>query len=293
MLHVSALTGFSVLSLMSAGVLVITGLYNSWAEVTVWRAFDTPYGFTLIAKLAVIAPLFVLGAVNFLRVRPNLTHDDRVLSLLRKAVLAEAMLAVLVLAAAGMLGSLEPARSDASRTPVQPDRLAFQAASQGIDIQMIVQPVRLHVNVVTVLLTNPSGGPFVGASSVTVQFTFLDRSSGTDNESALGHGGGNWIVHDANFAVPGNWQATVTVHQPNAPDVHAIFKFKIMPDSVPVIAPSAAQGKIFWGATVMAVGTLIGGVGVYFAGWKTRRGQAAIAVASLAAVLGLILILWH
>ena len=59
----SALTPrFSVLAILSVGTLIVTGIYSGWAQVTVLAATNTPYGLTLVSKLALIVPSSGVGS---------------------------------------------------------------------------------------------------------------------------------------------------------------------------------------------------------------------------------------
>ncbi|MYC39090.1 MAG: hypothetical protein F4X66_19590 [Chloroflexi bacterium] len=106
---------FSVVASLSVATIIVTGVFSGWAQVTVVEALNTPYGITLIAKIALVLPLLFLGALNLLWVRPRLRRNTESVGWLRRLLLGEAALAVLILAAVGMLTALEPARQVASR----------------------------------------------------------------------------------------------------------------------------------------------------------------------------------
>ena len=106
---------FSVIAALSVVVLIATGLFSAWAQVTILPALETPYGLTLLVKLTIVIPILALGPLNLIWVRPNLSRRDHVGSYLRWFVLSEAVLAVLLLASVGVLTSLEPARQVAGR----------------------------------------------------------------------------------------------------------------------------------------------------------------------------------
>ena len=108
--HVRAMGRFSFLALMSASVLLITGLYSSWAQVSVWSALATPYGIALCVKIGLALVLAILGAVSLVWVRPRLGEDKRSLPVLKSAATAQAFLAVGIVMAVGFLVSLDPAR---------------------------------------------------------------------------------------------------------------------------------------------------------------------------------------
>ena len=105
----------SVIGVLSVGTLILTGVFSAWAQVTVAPALITPYGLALAVKVAIVLPLLLLGAVNLMLIRPRLARSGESGRWLRRTVAGEAVLAVLVVAAVGVLTSLEPARQVAAR----------------------------------------------------------------------------------------------------------------------------------------------------------------------------------
>jgi putative copper export protein len=106
---------FSLLATLCASTAIISGCYSAWAQVTVLPALRTPYGMTLLVKLALVLPLLGLGALHLLWVRPHLARQDTAGVWLRRGVTVEALLVVLILGAVGCLTSLEPARQVATQ----------------------------------------------------------------------------------------------------------------------------------------------------------------------------------
>jgi putative copper resistance protein D len=114
----NGLERFSAIGFAVVAVLVLTGLVNSWFLVGIaqWQAlFTTDYGILLTIKLALFGGMLLLAASNRYRFSPRLTADlnhgrapRRSLRMLWASVLAETGLAILVLAAVAMLGTLEP-----------------------------------------------------------------------------------------------------------------------------------------------------------------------------------------
>ena len=115
------LESFSRLGLAVVAVLVLTGAVNSWFLIGLgqWRAlFTTSYGLTLVLKLALFGLMLLLAAGNRFFLSPRLGYIVRnrekgaglriALRALRRNVLTETMLALLVLAAVAFLGTLEP-----------------------------------------------------------------------------------------------------------------------------------------------------------------------------------------
>jgi putative copper export protein len=107
-----AVKRFSRLALLSVGVLVLTGAYQSWIQLQSWNAlFATAYGRVLLLKLALFAAMLALGAVNRFTTLPALLKAAAAEALPPKTVAkigGEAMLAVVVFAATGFLTVLPP-----------------------------------------------------------------------------------------------------------------------------------------------------------------------------------------
>ena len=284
---------FSTLAILSVGVLVVTGIYSGWAQVTVLAATNTPYGLTLVSKLALIVPLLALGAVNLLWIRPRLAVDDSARRWLKRLVAGEVVLAVVVLAAVAMLASLEPARQVASREGVgQENKLTFRDTAEGADIVLEVEPGRVGPNRVLVSLEDRLGVPIDNASDVSVRLTYLDADLGETRATAGSLGGGDYAVEEVLLSIAGPWQVEVVVRRPDAFDARTAFRFEAGPGggaSSSAISPSPDTGKLLWGVELALLGALFLGVGIPLGGWYTRWGKAAMWPGIAAACAGLAL----
>jgi putative copper export protein len=97
---------FSGLALASAALLGATGIVTAWTHLKYVAAlWTTPYGYALLAKLAVVAVVVALGAWNWRRVRPALGSDGGARTLRRTAV-SELVAAGVVLVLTAVLVSL-------------------------------------------------------------------------------------------------------------------------------------------------------------------------------------------
>ena len=290
----SALTPrFSTLAILSVGVLVITGLYSGWAQVTVLAATNTPYGLTLVSKVALIAPLLALGAVNLLWIRPRLAVDDSARRWLRRLVAGEVVLAVLVLAAVAMLASLEPARQVASREGIGlEDKLILRGTAEDADIVLEVEPGRVGPNRILVSLEDRLGAPINTASDVSLRLTYLDAHLGETRATASPLGGGDYSAEDVLLSIAGPWQVEVVVRRPDAFDARTALRFEIDSGgagSSSSIAPSPETGKLLWGVELALLGALFLGVGIPLGGWYTPWGKAVMWPGIAAACAGLVL----
>jgi len=117
----AALSRFSAVGPALIGLLIVTGFINTWLLVGPghWgQLLRQPYGWALTAKLAVFAAMLVLAFQHRYRSTPGLRRalasDNRVggiLGALRTTLLAEILLAALILIAVAVLGNLEPPAS--------------------------------------------------------------------------------------------------------------------------------------------------------------------------------------
>ena len=109
---------FSPLALVSGGMVVLFGVITAWRHLHRLAAlWTTPYGYALMAKLAVVAVVFALGAWNWRRQRPLLGSEDAAHAI-RRSARAELGAAALVLIITGVLVSLpSPRRPGAPGTP--------------------------------------------------------------------------------------------------------------------------------------------------------------------------------
>jgi uncharacterized membrane protein len=109
---------FSPLALAGAGLLAVSGLTGAWTYLfgSPGAVAASPYGLTLLVKLSLIAPLLAAGFVNYRIVRPALRADGGMvapgataaLGRLCRMIELEVTAAVLVVAVAGILGSISP-----------------------------------------------------------------------------------------------------------------------------------------------------------------------------------------
>ncbi|HEV2181755.1 MAG TPA: copper resistance protein CopC [Gemmatimonadaceae bacterium] len=130
---------FSPVALTSAGVLVATGIVAAWLHLGSWHAFvDSDYGRTLLIKLALVATVVALGAINWRILRPALGTEAAARRLRRSAAL-ELIAAAAVLAATAVLVASSPPADmtdmGAAQPAVAPAATAASAPADGIAIR--------------------------------------------------------------------------------------------------------------------------------------------------------------
>ena len=285
---------FSVVAALSVATIIATGVFSGWAQVTVTEALNTPYGITLIAKVLLVIPLLFLGALNLLWVRPRLRREDSSAGWLKRLLIGEAVLAVLILGAVGMLTSLEPARQAASRELAESRQsLGFSDTVSGDVIQLEVSPGQVGSNDLTVTLTDRLGRPISNADEVMVRLVFLESDLGDDTLTATSLGDGRYLREGAQLSIAGVWQAELVVRRPDAFDARTAFRFEALSTGAAgsaAISPSPETAYLLLGAGLLALGALFVAAGLPLGGWFSRSGAGVMTPGVAGAAAGLMLL---
>ena len=280
---------FSIVAGLSVAVLVLTGIYSAWAQVTVIQALSTPYGWTLAGKIAIVALLLLAAAANLVWVRPRLSSGGRAAYWLRRLVAAECVLAVLVILSVGFLTALEPARQVASRygADVRDQRLSFQESDEGAEMTLRIIPGQVGPNKIEVSIRDRYGEPITNATDVRVRLSYLDADLGESPLSATHTGGGEYVLEGQLIALAGAWQSELVVQRPDAFDARAAFRFEVSGSGGSLaIAPTADMGRTLLGLELGVLGLVLLGVGVPMGGWYSRAGRLTMAPGVLGVLVG-------
>ena len=282
---------FSVLAGLSAATLVVTGAYSAWAQVTIVEALAVPYGTTLLAKIAFVCGLLVLGAVNLLWVKPRLATDDSAARWLRRLVGAEVTVAVLIVLSVGFLTALEPARQVASRQGLGlPDSIGFSETVEGADLALRIEPGSVGPNRFEISLADRLGKPIDNASEVNVRVSYLDDDLGEQVLQAAPVGRGLYVAEEGRFSMAGAWQAELVVRRPDAFDARTGFRFEVGAGGSGTIAPSPEMGRVLLGGGLVVLGVLFLAMGMPLGGLFTLRGAGVMTPGVLGLLAGVVLL---
>jgi putative copper resistance protein D len=107
--EIMALQRFSKINLWAVLILVVTGIINGWLMVGSWEAMiTTTYGRLLLSKVVVVGIMIGLGAFNRLYLLPRMQATPILFRTLRRTILAESGLALIVLFIVGTMGMTSP-----------------------------------------------------------------------------------------------------------------------------------------------------------------------------------------
>ena len=259
----SAIPRFTVLGLLSAGILVTTGIFSSYMQVTIPAATATPYGWFLVGKLALIVPLFVFAGYNGFRLAKRFGFGGE--QRLGRSLIIESAVAVAVLVAVGWLASLEPARQYAGRTGIgAPEKAGYQDQADGTAFDIKINPADVGENDVIVRITKPNGEPIENAVDVRVRLKFIDDDLGEPLISLEDTGAGIWRLNDTPLNIAGEYQAEVVVQRPDAFDARTAFRFdaRSQATAADAIKPDAETSNVLFGLQLLIIGLLVLGLGI-------------------------------
>ena len=104
----SLVNAFSPVALVSAGVVVASGVFASWVHLEHLNAlWQTTYGKVLLVKLLFVGITFVVGGYNFKRVQPQLSKEIGT-ERLRRSAMVELGTGFLILLVTGLLTGISP-----------------------------------------------------------------------------------------------------------------------------------------------------------------------------------------
>ena len=277
---------FSVIAGLSVAVLALTGIYSAWTQVTVPEALDTPYGRALAIKVGLVGLLLLIAAINLVWVRPRLPGDGRAAYWLRRLVVAEVIVAALVLLSVGFLTSLEPARQAASRLGIGvAESLTFSDTAEGADITLEVIPGQVGPNTIRITLRDVFGNPITNATDVRARLSYLDADLGETEVSAVPTGDGEFTLSDRLIGIDGAWEVALTAQRPDAFDARTAFRFETSGGGgASAIAPSKDTAYIMLGAIFGVLGLMFLVSALRFGGFQTRAGAAAMSLGVLGVI---------
>uniref|UniRef100_UPI0036E8153D copper resistance CopC/CopD family protein n=1 Tax=Streptomyces pseudovenezuelae TaxID=67350 RepID=UPI0036E8153D len=267
-LRPAAVARFSRLALASVAVLAATGVYQSWRGLGSWEAFATSYGRLLVLKIGAVVLMLVAASYSRSwteRLRtvpreepvlvtvgggdqspptgpvPGGSGPDTHRRGLRRSVLAEVVIGVLVLAVTTVLTGSQPGRAatesaaaeTVSRVPGQPDvsltLIPFDTGTPGGrgKVQVTLEPGRVGRNVVEAVIF-AADGSLVAIPELRLTFTHSARNVGP-LDARLADQRGYWGSDTLDLPLAGTWTIRATVRISDIDQVTVSKNVKIHP----------------------------------------------------------------
>lgn len=283
-----ALPRFSAMALICWGLLLVTGLYAWWLQLGSWDALrNTDYGQTLLFKLMLVGIVLLIAGLNLLLITRKLADTDpstnpRWFSRLGYAVIAEIVLATLILLAVGRMTSLQPGR----------DVIAAERSGQTISFDLNGRPATLQLAPGAAgpnhfLVTIP-GEPTPNGTETLLRLTYGGANFGTKEMSLDRSSGITFESHGSELGSAGDWKIQLLVRK--------IGEFE-WTDTQTVslgVSGSAAPKPPWRFGTGGIVGLLLVAMAVigFVLAWRAGKGRMRLesaGLATIAGVLGLLL----
>jgi copper transport protein len=205
-------------------VVVGTGLARALVEVgSVDALFDTDYGITLLIKVALVAGLVGLGALNHFFWAPAVravggTVADRRFGMNSRGELA---VALGVLAATAVLSGLLPARTAVATAPGASGPSPGRVTASGHDyatsvrVELTLSPGAAGRNDYTLWVDDyDTGDPLKTVAAVSMKCALPARPGVAAVTVALDRApDGSWTGSGLDFSVAGRWQVDVSIQQ--------------------------------------------------------------------------------
>jgi len=252
-----AVARFSVMALVSVGVIGVTGLYAAFLRVGTLDALETTlYGHILFLKQGFVAALLLLAALNLLFISPRLKRDrlgnaDNVPLVMRfeKIVQGEIILACLLLLLVSLLTYLPPAKI----TPPSTD-LTGSASADDLQIDLSIAPGFVGQNTFTLSLS-AAGQPVTSVKEALLRFTPAQSNIPPSDVQLIGQGDGSYVTKGSYLSLPSNWQVQAIVRRDNKFDEYANFNFIV---NNPGTGNQDASTPRYAGALTLLIGLLFG-----------------------------------
>ncbi len=219
----SRLAVFAVVLIVGGGILLAVILVG-----TVDNLVTTPYGWFILAKSALLAPMIVLGFANRDRLRANRADAQRPKVRLRVAhrVAIEASLGAAVLILAGILTSLNPAITAAPTNPA----FTLQDTESGIYglFQVFPFPSVPQPYLVTLELWYASNGSIYPGSTNASISILLEGGNGTPVvEYMQGPHGNHYYAQVETLDRAGTWDIVIHVLRVDGPPIDFPFRVSL------------------------------------------------------------------
>ncbi|MEW2314037.1 copper resistance CopC/CopD family protein [Streptomyces bauhiniae] len=251
-------TRFSRLALTSVIVLVVTGVYQSWRGLGTWQALtETTYGRVLLAKLVAVGVLLgaaawsrrwtgrlsttaeapakvpVLAGAPALPPEPPVTAPDLPVRHLRRSVLAEAAVGVVVLVLTTLLTSTLPGRAAEEAATAETGipaasvtTVPFTVGENGRGkVQITFDPGRVGPNSVQAVVYGANGA-LAAVPELRITMTLPAQRLGP-LDTGITDRGGYWATNSFNLPIPGTWTMKVTVRVSDLDQVTVSRKLRV------------------------------------------------------------------
>jgi putative copper resistance protein D len=202
---------FSLLGVFSVGILLASGLLNSWNLLNgPHDLIASDYGRLVALKIVLFAAMIAIAAVNKFYLIPRLPKPAVLRALLRNS-LAEIGLGLCVLLFVGLLGTLPPAlHVHAASAGIPPDAAFVHIHTSEVMAEVTIEPGRTGRTDVTIRVSREDSSSYP-AKDVRLELDPPTAGLPTIRRTAIEQPDGRWLINDLTLAPSGIWATRVIV----------------------------------------------------------------------------------
>lgn len=201
---------FSTLATSAIVLVSAAGLALVWSQVRAPRALiASAYGWTLLAKVAIVAAVLAVGFYNNRRLVPAITRGaGDAWQRLGRTVRFEVIGLLAVVLVTAVLVNLVPARIAAGVTGVFS---TYADIGEDHQINMTIDPNRAGTNDVHLYLLGQDGRPADTTGDLVLAFSLPAEDIGPIEREALLAGPGHWLQTGPELSIPGEWRIEIRI----------------------------------------------------------------------------------
>jgi putative copper resistance protein D len=202
---------FSLLGVFSVGILLASGLLNSWSLLNGPRdLIASDYGRVVTLKIGLFAAMVAIAAVNKFYLTPRLPKPDALRALQRNSV-AEICLGLVVLTLVALLGTLPPSvHVHAASGGIPSDAAFVHIHTSEVMADVIIEPGRAGRTDVTIRVSREDSSNYP-AKDVRLELDPPTAGGRAVERAAIEQPDGSWLVNDLMLAPAGIWATRVIV----------------------------------------------------------------------------------
>jgi copper resistance protein D len=202
---------FSRLGVVSVGILLATGIVNSWSLLSGPRdLIASNYGRLVALKIVLFGAMVAIAAVNKFYLTPRLPKANALHALWRNS-LAEICLGICVLGFVAALGTLPPSgHVHAAATGVPPDAAFTHIHAPEVMADVTIEPGRAGRTDVTIRVSREDFSNYP-AKDVRLSLDPPNRGAPAIERAAVHQPDGSWLVNDLTLTPAGIWTTRVIV----------------------------------------------------------------------------------
>lgn len=201
---------FSTAAAVIVAALIVAAGVLYWRIAGSWSAlWTTSYGVLVAVKVALVAAVLAIAAFNRYQVVPSIAGNNErrhQMSVLRRAIVAEATILALVTAVTGVLVSQSPESATAAQNTGE-DSTTLVADVNDLHVTFVITPARRGTNSVQITLADNNADPIDPIDPPTIAVALTEHDLGPFTHTVTRTGPGAY-ESSIDFPIEGTWTLT-------------------------------------------------------------------------------------